>query len=348
MNVGSLFSGCRGLDLGLEAAGHETLWHVENDPACQRIIARHCPGLPLVDDVRDLAAIGQLEPVEVLAGGFPCQDLSYAGKGAGLDGERSGLWYAYARCVRLLRPRYVVVENVPGLATRGLGRVLHDLAEAGYMGQWLRLRAADLGAPHGRERIFIVAADADRERSEQRRQSAPGEESRRGSLDRPARRDRTSSGGALDASPLGSTATDADDGPRERERPRPQPRRRGADTTADTDRDGRPRIARSPARRVALHADERRHADRCRPPIEWGSYGPAVRRWERALGRAAPIPVDERSRLSPPFVEWMLGFPDGYTEGEKRTARLRMLGNAVQVQCGAAVGAKLEGMANDG
>jgi DNA (cytosine-5)-methyltransferase 1 len=95
--------------------------------------------------------------VDVLAGGFPCQDLSYAGKGAGIDGERSGLWGEYARLIRELRPRYVVVENVTALLARGMGRVLGDLAACGYDAEWDCIPAAAVGAPHRRDRVWIVA-----------------------------------------------------------------------------------------------------------------------------------------------------------------------------------------------
>jgi DNA (cytosine-5)-methyltransferase 1 len=95
--------------------------------------------------------------VDVLCGGFPCQDLSYAGKGAGIDGERSGLWSEYARLIRELRPRYVVVENVPALLGRGLGRVLGDLAACGYDAEWDCLPASAFGAPHRRDRVWVVA-----------------------------------------------------------------------------------------------------------------------------------------------------------------------------------------------
>src|SRR5262245_49888210 len=116
-----------GLDLGLEAAGFHIVCAVENDPACHKVIQARRPGLPVIYDVRAvdeklLAQLG-IGTIDLLAGGFPCQDLSYAGKGAGLDGDRSGLWHEFARAIRALRPRLVLVENVPGLATRGLGRV---------------------------------------------------------------------------------------------------------------------------------------------------------------------------------------------------------------------------------
>jgi len=157
LTVGSLFSGIGGLDLGLEWAGIGPIrWQVERDPFCRSVLAKHWPDTERFDDV---CAVGShcLCPVDLICGGFPCQDLSYAGKGAGLAGERSGLWREYARIVRELRPRFVVVENVPALLARGLGDVLGDLAALGYDAEWHCVRASDVGAPHRRERLFVVA-----------------------------------------------------------------------------------------------------------------------------------------------------------------------------------------------
>ncbi len=311
LSVGSLFTGCGGLDLGLEQTGlYRIAWACENDPACRRVLAHHYPEIPVHDDVRTLYGYG---PVDVLVGGFPCQDLSHAGKGAGLDGDRSGLWFAYADAIRLLRPRLVLVENVPGLATRGLGRVLYDLAKAGYVGSWLRLRASDVGAPHGRERIFILArlaADAARERLDwagnggQGRRREPADGDREAAADAGVEPGQPRHGGRAASSP----------DPR---RGAPQRDRYGLDGPAE------------PGQAVTT---------------AWGVYEPAIRRWEHTLGRAAPRPTDDRGRLMPGFVEWMLGFPDGWTEGESRTQRLRMLGNAVQVQCGTMIGYELAAM----
>ncbi len=115
----------------------------------------------MIEDVRSVEAALLDEEIEMVAGGFPCQDLSYAGRGRGLEGDRSGLWFEMIRVVRELRPRLVLVENVPGLLTRGLHVVLHDLATAGYVGRWFAIAASSLGAPHRRERIFIIARRAD-------------------------------------------------------------------------------------------------------------------------------------------------------------------------------------------
>lgn len=156
MTVGSLFSGIGGLELGLERAGMRTVWQVEKDEYCRRVLAKHWPDVARYEDVRDVGA-HNLEPVDVVCGGFPCQDISNAGKRAGIDGERSGLWSEYARIIRELRPSYVLVENVAALLARGLERVLGDLAESGYDAEWDCIPAAAVGAPHRRDRLFVVA-----------------------------------------------------------------------------------------------------------------------------------------------------------------------------------------------
>jgi len=156
MTFGSLFSGIGGLDLGLERAGMECRWQVEISEFCRRVLAKHWPGVKRYGDIRELSG-GELEPVDLIAGGFPCQDVSHAGPRVGIDGPRSGLWSEMARLVRELRPHYVLVENVPGLADRGLGRVLGDLAGLGFDAEWKVLPACAFGAPHPRERMFILA-----------------------------------------------------------------------------------------------------------------------------------------------------------------------------------------------
>jgi DNA (cytosine-5)-methyltransferase 1 len=156
LTVGSLFSGIGGFDLGLERAGMRTAWFCEQDEFCRRVLAKHWPGVPCYPDVSELRG-ADIEPVDVICGGFPCQDLSYAGDGAGLDGARSGLWSEYARLVGEIRPRYVVVENVAALLARGLGTVLRDLAAVGYDAEWDCIPASAVGAPHRRDRIWLVA-----------------------------------------------------------------------------------------------------------------------------------------------------------------------------------------------
>lgn len=159
LTVGSLFAGIGGLDLGLERAGMRTVWVCESDPFCQFVLAKHFPSATRYADVRAVSA-HQVEQVDVLVGGFPCQDISIAGnsyRGSGIDGKKSGLWSEFARLIRELRPSYAVIENASMLAQKGLDRVLCDLADGGYDAEWSRLSASSLGAPHIRERIYIVA-----------------------------------------------------------------------------------------------------------------------------------------------------------------------------------------------
>lgn len=184
LKIGSLFSGYGGLDLAVSAVtGGEVVWHCEWDDAPAKILEKNFPGVP---NYRDVSKVdwSSVEPVDVLTGGFPCQDLSLAGKRAGLkEGTRSGLWSEFAKAIDYLNPRLVVIENVRGILSaeahsdlepcewcvgdgsgqptlRALGAVLGSLAELGrngYNARWVGVRASDAGAPHSRFRIFIVA-----------------------------------------------------------------------------------------------------------------------------------------------------------------------------------------------
>lgn len=155
---GSLFSGIGGIDLGLDRAGMHCKWQVEIDSYAQKVLAKHWPDVARYGDIRTVGK-HNLTPVDLIAGGFPCQDISISNtyKPQGINGQRSGLWGEFFRVVSELRPRYIIVENVPALRFRGLGRVLGDLAEIGYDAEWQMLPAAAFGAPHLRERLFIVA-----------------------------------------------------------------------------------------------------------------------------------------------------------------------------------------------
>lgn len=174
MNVLSLFSGIGGLDLGLERAGMTVVGQVEIDPFCQRVLAKHWPEVPRHDDVRTTVEwwVGGDRPaVDVVCGGFPCQPVSLAGKGLAQADER-WLWPAAWAVIRDLRPRWAVLENVPGLLGRGLGDVLGDLAAIGYDAEWDCIPAAAVGAPHRRDRVFVVAnAESEPRRLEQPRRS---------------------------------------------------------------------------------------------------------------------------------------------------------------------------------
>jgi DNA (cytosine-5)-methyltransferase 1 len=153
---GSLFSGIGGFDLGFERAGIKTLWQVEIDGYANKILERHFPNAVRFYDIRKVGK-QNLASVDIVSGGFPCQDISNAGKRTGIEGARSGLWREMHRIVCELRPKYVVVENVAALLNRGMGRVFGDLAAIGYDAEWQSIRASDVGAPHRRERIWIVA-----------------------------------------------------------------------------------------------------------------------------------------------------------------------------------------------
>jgi len=157
MIVGSLFSGIGGLEHGL---GYPVAWHVEQSKFCRRILAKHWPDAASFDDVREVGA-RNLAPVDVLCGGFPCQDISVAGLGAGLAGAKSGLWFEMLRIITEMRPRYVVAENVAALKGRGLDVVLAGLYDAGYLTAWSIVGASDVGAPHRRKRLWIVASRRD-------------------------------------------------------------------------------------------------------------------------------------------------------------------------------------------
>ncbi|MFI9452479.1 DNA cytosine methyltransferase [Amycolatopsis sp. NPDC052450] len=161
--IGSLCTGVAGLDLGVAAVlGGRIAWYSEVDPHAAAILSARLPGVPNLGDLRavDFTSVA---PVEVLTAGFPCQDISAAGRRAGIEkGARSGLWSNILDAIRLLRPRLVVVENVAALRWKngGLDRVLAGLAEAGYDAVWRCVRAADIGAAHRRERVFLCAVPA--------------------------------------------------------------------------------------------------------------------------------------------------------------------------------------------
>ncbi len=163
MNVLSLFSGIGAHDLGLERAGMRTVAFCESDPWCRAVLSKHWPGVPCFPDVRRLAGRDVPGPVDLVTGGFPCQDISVAGKGEGLDGARSGLWFEYLRIVSELRPAWVLAENVPALRSRGFDTVAAGLEAEGYAVWTVVVGAWAVGAPHRRERVWIVArlGDAD-------------------------------------------------------------------------------------------------------------------------------------------------------------------------------------------
>ena len=160
MKVLDLFSGIGGFSLGLERAGFETVAFCEPNPFCQAVLKHHWPTVPVYEDVRELSAdrlVNDGITFDVICGGFPCQDISAAGKGAGLAGARSGLWWEFHRLIAETRPKWVIAENVSALRSRGLDEVLRSLAALGYDAEWHCIPACAVGAPHRRDRIWIVA-----------------------------------------------------------------------------------------------------------------------------------------------------------------------------------------------
>lgn len=352
--IGSLCTGYGGLDLAImeAVAGAQVAWHAQYDPDdrhqyAARILAHRWPGIPNLGDITR-ADWFEAEPVHILTAGYPCQPISFAGKGLVTDDPR-WIWPAVAQCIRLLRPGLVFLENVAAHLVRGLGDVIAGLARIGYVGSWLCLRASDIGAPHQRKRLFILARPADADPDSIR---AHGAGTRGAGSDEPTARHQSAADAAgqrtgeptNQAQPI-SGGWDA--------RPVLSGRSVLAAANAGCDawsQDNAYRAA--PGGRGRATADT--HGGRCgpdqygnaarQPDAAWGNYGPAIRRWEAILGRAAPAPVDDRGRLAPPFVEWMMGAPAGWVtdiSGIPRNAQLRALGSGVVVQQGAEAARRL-------
>ena len=163
LTFGSLFSGCGTFDLGLERAGLSCAWQCEADATCRDVLAKHWPDVYCYQDVRDVD--GSAARVDLLCGGWPCQDLSVAGKRAGLAGARSGLFHEFVRVARQLRPRWILGENVPGLLSshggRDMATVVESLGQLGYFVAWRVLDAQYFGVAQRRRRVFVVASFGD-------------------------------------------------------------------------------------------------------------------------------------------------------------------------------------------
>jgi len=347
--IGSLCSGYGGLEMGVQSVvGSTVAWHSDIDPGASKILAHHWPNVPNLGDMTTVDW-SQVEPVDIITGGTPCQDLSHAGKRAGMRaGTRSGLWASMCDAIQIIRPSLVVWENVRGALSaeadsamepcpgcvgdgddgpvlRALGRVLGDLAELGYDSRVHGLRAADVGAPHGRFRIFVAATDSANHRPES-------------FGDRIARSLQACGSGAGDTGRNGSCASTPDTADLGHQRGRKS--RDGWAGPADSG----DAAADTVGGRCGRH-DGLRDEELCAGDIAWGQYEPAIRRWQSFLGRCAPAPTEPgrtgNPRLSPRFVEWLMGLPAGHvTEvpGLSRNEQLKALGNGVvSQQCAAAL-----------
>jgi DNA (cytosine-5)-methyltransferase 1 len=409
VRIGSLFSGAGGLDMAVEAVfGAETAWHCEIDPAASKVLAAHWPGVPNLGDITavDWPAFltgcyrdGIDLSVDILCGGFPCQDVSAAGRRAGIkDGTRSGLWAIFADAIAALRPQYVVIENVRGLLSarahrvmerddpimgddpdgfvlRAAGAVLGDLADLGYDAQWATVAASSVGAPHRRERVFILATDANRSGGRFERQfmqfmqravkGAAADDTEASREDAPnSPRDGRHEGwpesarlvGGSDAAVCGAGPVDLLPTPSVADGD-------GGHLTRSGERSGElllPGVARAYGNGELLptpnasdgsgggqHPDRRQgHSrqliDYVLAQEQWGKYAAAINRWE-SLTRPAPSPTEPNTkgnpRLNPRFSEWMQGWPDRWVDvGISRNDQLRCIGNGVvPQQCVAAL-----------
>jgi DNA (cytosine-5)-methyltransferase 1 len=300
------------------------VWHCENDPAASKVLAAHWPGIPNHHDITT-TDWSTVELVDILCGGWPCQPFSLAGKRKGSNDERA-LWPYVAGAVRVVRPRIVVLENVSAVLGPEFSRVANDLAALGYDLAWTCLRAADVGAPHRRERVFILAADA--EGAERR-----GEEQQHLG----ARR--------IGATTLPGTVRDLLPTPLSNDW-------RGGNCPSDMNRKTPklaaiegillPTPAASDATGGGRHPDARTwHTSQIidvallHGSSQWGKYEPAIRRWE-TLTRLAPAPTEPNTkgnpRLSAAFSEWMMGWPAGWATNVPDISRndaLRIIGNGV-------------------
>ena len=352
LKIGSLFSGYGGLDRAVEAVtGATPAWFVEYDAAPSKILSHHWPDVPNYGDVTKVDW-STMPPVDILTGGYPCQPFSQAGQRKGTTDDRH-LWPYVREAIRVLRPRLTILENVAGHRSLGFDRVLGDMAEDGMHVRWASLRASDIGAPHHRERLFIVAWQG---------ATDPGHE--------PGRWGTTDDSGETSAGPYGirvqrrdgndprsgesgQDATDAEDDGRDelydsavrneacsgwlRDSPGGDRCKTSADTEddghADTDRQRRDGRGATPEQESRAHAPTDRH----RSGIDFGPYAEAVQRWER-LTRPAPAPTEPNTkgnpRLNAAFAEWMMGLPEGHVTqvpGISRADQLKAIGNGVCV-----------------
>jgi DNA (cytosine-5)-methyltransferase 1 len=342
---GSLFTGIAGIDLAAQAAGFEIAWQVENDPFCIAVLEYHYPTVARLAGVRD-ARQHNLARVDVIGGGFPCQDISAAGRGAGiLAGARSGLWREFARIIGELRPRIVFIENVPAITTRDGVIVISDLAALGYDAKWGCIRAEDAGAPHRRERWFCVAYAASTERQTRQRDGMGDNESAVG----------------LPSACSGGTLADSTS-PRFSQRGSTGQPTSAAETSGGLDAESERCSSMADPLSAGLEIGGSITGDSGtqRPPVERGGIMADTEggerynvRWQRSSGDASGDGIREESRPTQPgmggavdgFSRWLDGhtvFPAGpgqeqYDWEAPRTAshqpnrarRLHALGNAV-------------------
>jgi DNA (cytosine-5)-methyltransferase 1 len=352
--------------------GGHTVWHSEIDPAASKVLAHRWPGVPNLGDITKVDW-ADVPAVDILCGGFPCQDVSAAGKRAGIkDGTRSGLWSVFADAIEALQPRIVVIENVRGLLSataertvdepdsmefgstglgngtgrpvlRAMGAVLGTLSDIGYDAQWTTIAAADVGAPHRRERVFIVAANTKcgggARIADTRRDSQADSQGRQTVLTR-GLSDYGGQRAGVDLLPTPRASDPANASSHSSEGFRPQ--------LGEVVRELLPTPNASDCSGGGMHPDSRVSATgmkhsrqlidyvKLEPERFWGKYQPAIQRWERIAG-PAPVPTEPNKngnpRLSASFSEWLMGWPEGWVTdpaiGISRNDQLRIIGNGV-------------------
>lgn len=327
MRLGSLCSGVGGLDLAAESHFDAvTVWHAEVDADASAVLAARWPGVPNLGDltVVDWSAV---EPVDIITAGYPCQPFSLAGNRKGTADVRH-LWPYVADAVRVLRPRYVVLENVAGHLSLGFDQVLGDLATLRFDAEWTTVRASDIGAPHRRERLFVVARNTDVFQRGVTENGLGSSASETAGEQRDAGR---FTGAAADADSMawqargtfqGRPGTVGEPGTVEGTVGLHRP------SVADTDGD---RLE-GDNRATQPRRDQPNATRSSAPSADWGKFAPAVRRWEAVQGPAPDPLVD--GRLNPQLTEWMMGYPSGWVTSLplKRTAMLKLCGNAVVPQ----------------
>ena len=271
LSVLDIFSGIGGFSLGLEKAGMKTMAFCEINQFCRKILKKHWPSIPIFNDITIVHKenLKTLSKIDVIAGGFPCQDISIAGKQKGITAKRSGLWKEFARLINEIRPKYAIIENVANLRSKGLIAVLQDLWEIGYNAEWHCIPASAFGAPHRRDRVWIIAYPA-----------------------------------CFDKIRLSCT------------------KKKTQSTTGDSSKnvfsykilslDGHYRFQEVPK----VSQDEISIYRNTKGFAQWGIEPKTITRLKE-------------ERLNPDWVEWLMDFPQGWTEGGSRRQRLQSLGNAV-------------------
>jgi len=359
VKLGSLCSGYGGLDLAIESIFNvELAWYSEYDKNPSKIMEKNYPG---ITNHKDLTKIKweQIEQVDILSAGYPCQPFSQAGQRKGTDDPRH-LWPYIANAIRILRPGLVVLENVRGHLSLGFNHVLQDLATIGYAAQWQIVQASDIGAPHQRSRLFVIAyLESARWWTQQDSREPSNSQAADGlgavaepnpsittnsNYKQPVRDLQESWGGSIARTDLCMSESRAETTPNTTS----ARSSRSSNQTSKTQTQSKglsfeSLVSSTPNTNSQAHEQPQR-ADRAIPSqgseiingsdrqIDWGRYQDAITNWER-LTRLSPEPITD-GRLEPRFVEWMMGLPAGWVTDTEITenSKLKALGNGVVPQ----------------